>query len=122
MENNDRSSVLKDRGDPERVDPAAEAVERLRRYHAIGTDALQRFPVGAKFDSATIHQLALQESIDIDTARKARLFARRYTKAELEEICQLRGRGGMPLGWSHIRHLMSVQDKSTRSDLQRRAA
>src|SRR3954452_581896 len=103
-----------------RVDPVTETIDRLTRYHAIGIRALERNPSGAKFDSATIHELSLQEDIDIDTARKARLFAKRYSKEELEELCQLRGRGGMPLGWSHIRYLMSVQDKTVRADLQRR--
>src|SRR3954469_12398076 len=105
-----------------RPDPAAEAESRLRHLHAVGREALARFPVGAAIDPGTIHEIAEREGLRLDNVQRARQFARTYSEKELDELCRLRNPGGMPLSWGHIRRLVSIPNKARRSALQKRAA
>src|SRR4051812_2719592 len=105
-----------------RPDPAEEAESRLRHLHAVGREALARFPVGAAFDPETIHEIADREGLRLDNMQRARQFARSYSEKELEELCRLRTAGGMPLSWGHVRRLVSIPNKAKRSALQRRGA
>src|SRR4051812_44813865 len=105
-----------------RPDPAEEAESRLRHLHAVGREALARFPVGAAFDPETIHEIADREGLRLDNMQRARQFARSYSEKDLEELCRLRTAGGMPLSWGHVRRLVSIPNKAKRSALQRRAA
>src|SRR4051812_671161 len=105
-----------------RPDPAAEAESRLRHLHAVGREALARFPVGAAIDPDTIHEIAAREGLRHDNMQRARQFARSYSEKDLEELCRLRTPGGMPLSWGHVRRLVSVPSKAKRSALQKRSA
>jgi hypothetical protein len=57
-----------------------------------------------------------------DQVQKAVAFARGYSPGELEELCRLRTPDGKPLTYSHVRRLLSVENKTKRARLQRRAA
>src|SRR4051794_2280730 len=105
-----------------RPDPAEEAESRLRQLHAVRREALARFPVGAAIDPATVHEIAEREGLRHDNMQRARQFARSYSEKELEELCRLRTPAGMPLGWGHVRRLVSIPNKAKRAALQRRAA
>src|SRR4051812_44600950 len=105
-----------------RPDPAAEAESRLRHLHAVGREALARFPIGAAIDPDTVHEIAEREGLRLDNMQRARQFARAYSEKELEELCRLRTPAGMPLGWGHVRRLVSIPNKAKHAALQRRAA
>jgi len=63
---------------------------------------------------------AEREGLRLDNMQRARQFARSYSEKELDELCWLRTPGGMPLGWGHVRRLVSLPNKAKRSALQRR--
>jgi hypothetical protein len=79
-----------------RPDLAAEAESRLRHLHAVGREALARFPVGAAIDPATVHVIDDREGLRLDNMQRACQFARGYSEQDLEELCRLRTPGGMP--------------------------
>src|SRR4051794_8282660 len=85
-----------------RPDPATEAESRLRHLHAVGREALARFPVGAAFDPETIREISEREGLRLDNVRRARQFARTYSEKELDDLCRLRNPAGMPLSWGHV--------------------
>src|SRR3954468_2425691 len=105
-----------------RPDPAEEAERRIRHLHGVGREPLARFPVGAAIDPDTVHEIAEREGLKLDNMQRARQFARSYSEKELEELCRLRTPAGMPLGWGHVRRLVSIPNKAKRAALQRRAA
>src|SRR4051794_11243221 len=95
-----------------RSDPAAEAESRLRQLHAVGREALARFPVGAAFDPETIREIAEREGLRLDNVQRARQLARTYSEKELDDLCRLRNPAGMPLSWGHVRRLVSLPNKA----------
>src|SRR4051812_13052446 len=105
-----------------RPDPAEEAESRLRHLHAVGREALARFPVGAAIDPDTVHEIADREGLRLDNMQRARQFARTYSEKDLEDLCRLRTPGGMPLSWGHVRRLVSIPNKAKRAALQKRSA
>src|SRR4051812_31018170 len=105
-----------------RPDPAEEAESGLRHLHAVGREALARFPVGAAIDPDTVHEIAEREGLRLDNMQRARQFARTYSEKDLEDLCRLRTPGGMPLSWGHVRRLVSIPNKAKRAALQKRSA
>jgi len=113
------------RRDPAR-DKASEAVAQLRAYHALGKKGLA-LAKGTKLDADTRQMLHEATGFGSDTIRKARVFAKVYTEAQLDELCKLRLpdeglRAGMPLAWRFVRELLVLAPGEVRETLQRRAA
>ena len=57
-----------------------------------------------------------------DTLRKAKLFAEKYSEADLEELCELRNSDGLPLNWGHIIHFLRIGNPSKRKRLEGEAS
>ena len=107
--------------DPAR-EKAGQAIEKIRKYYAVGTQVLQGLDDGQRYDGKTVAEAAARLGTEGDSVRKAREFARAYTPAQLEELCGLRTPDGEPLTWSHVRWLIQVKDPVDRSELQAGAA
>jgi hypothetical protein len=107
---------------PAVADTAAATIATIRKYYNFGKRARDVFPEGAKQDSRTIRQLATEAGVSPDLIRKARVFARLYDEPALEDLLRLRTPVGMPLSWSHIRHLLTVENAARRAELARQAA
>ena len=95
---------------------AQRMIAKLRTYHSLGLRANQ------STGDRTTRQFGEQHKLNIETMRKARAFARLYSKREFNELCSLRRPNGLPLQWGHVTFLLTVVDKPLRTDLQRRAA
>lgn len=64
---------------------------------------------------------ARERGIRPDYYWQARKFAETYTEEQLEELCSKRRPDGKPLGPTHVRLLLLVNDKRRRKGLQSRA-
>jgi len=104
-----------------RRDKEVEAEAQLRAYHALGREVLARIE-GGKLDAATLRQLDAETGYGLDNIRKARVFARVYSKEQLDDLCALRTPSGMPLPWRLVRQLLMLPPGETRDALQRKAA
>jgi len=69
-----------------------------------------------------IKRLVAEAGTNPATLRLARQFACVYTEKQLDALLKLRTPEGLPLGWSHVQELISVEDRAGRSRLQRLAA
>jgi len=104
-----------------RRDKEVEAEAQLRAYHALGREVLARIE-GGKLDAATLRRLDEETGYGLDNIRKARVFARVYSKEQLDDLCALRTPSGMPLPWRLVRQLLMLPPGETRDALQRKAA
>src|SRR3954447_13547750 len=104
-----------------RRDKVAEAEAQLRAYHALGRKVLGRLQ-GGPLDASTLRELDDETGYGFDNLRKARVFATRYTEAQLDELCRLRTPEGRPLPWRHVRQLLMLPPGEGRDTLQRKAA
>src|SRR3954451_15275467 len=104
-----------------RRDKVSEAEAQLRAYQALGRKVLDRLR-GGPLDSATLRKLDEETGYGFDNLRKARVFATRYTEAQLDELCRLRTPEGRPLPWRHVRQLLMLPPGEKRDALQRKAA
>ena len=104
-----------------RRDKESEAEAQLRAYHALGREVLARIE-GGKLDAATLRRLDEETGYGLDNVRKARVFARVYSKEQLDDLCALRTPSGMPLPWRLVRQLLMLPPGETRDALQRKAA
>ena len=99
---------------------------RLRAYHALGEKVVALLK-GAKLDADTLQKLHEETGYGFDAIRKARVFAKVYTKVQLDELCKLRTpeeglRAGMPLSWRLVRVLLMLPPGEGRESLQRKVA
>src|SRR3954447_11450434 len=90
-----------------RQDKVSEAEAQLRAYHALGLKVLDRIKDG-RLDASTLRELIAETGQGADNIRKGRVFATRYTAAQLDELCKLRTPDGMPLPWRHVRQLLML--------------
>lgn len=107
-------------------DKASREEARLRAYHALGEKVLALLK-GARLDADTLQKLHEETGYGFDAIRKARVFAKVYTKVQLDELCKLRTpeeglRAGMPLSWRLVRVLLMLPPGEGRESLQRKAA
>src|SRR4051794_24322241 len=79
-------------------DRASQAEAQLRAYHALGIIVRDRVKEG-RLDADTLRRLSIETGHGFDNIRKARVFAARYTAAQLDALCKLRTPAGMPLPW-----------------------
>ena len=70
-------------------DKASREETRLRAYHALGMKVLALLK-GARLDADTLQKLHEETGYGFDAIRKARVFAKVYTKSQLDELCKLR--------------------------------
>ncbi len=97
-------------------------ISTLRSYYALGERALGRSPDTSRLEPVTIDTLAVEAGVKADAIRKARDFARMYTRPEMESLTQLRNGRGLPLTWCHVRQLLPLTHRAERTELQSRAA
>jgi hypothetical protein len=88
-------------------------IKKIRKNHALGIRIL---------DANSAVKFATDKGLDVDLARKMKLFAETCDKDELEELCSLRRPDHMPLQWGHIRNLISIKGRGSRMRLARQAA
>ena len=103
-------------------DPAEEAESRLRHLHAVGREALARFPVGAAHRPRHGTRDRRPRGAEARQHAAGAPVARGYSEKDLEELCRLRTPGGIPLSWGHVRRLVSIPNKATCAALQKRWA
>jgi len=105
-----------------RLDKEPEAITRLRRYHAVGLEAVSRSTsTKGKYSPGVALELAANHGFQRDTVDKARRFAELYSAEELDELCGQRGPDGSVLGWGHVAQLLRVRNSRSRKALQRKA-
>ena len=102
-------------------DPALDAKARrlsdnLRRLHRLGQQA------NADRNDLSTDEFAAEHGLNANTMRKARAFARAYSKPELEKLCRLRRPNGLPLYVGYLNCLLSIPDKQVRETMTVRAA
>jgi hypothetical protein len=95
--------------------------EELRAWHEFGKQIPQKFDPESVELAEAARKLGLDRKMDATTMRKARQFARTYSGTELEDLLRRRNGAGASLGWSHIRVLVSVEDRERRAELEREA-
>ncbi len=109
------------------IDPATAKVAEgrisiLRSYYQLGERALGTGPGVSRLKPVPIDELAAEAGVKADTIRKARDFARLYTRREMEALTELRDPQGRPLTWCHVRQLLPLTHRAERAELQSRAA
>jgi hypothetical protein len=103
---------------------AKRIIDKLKDYHHLGQLNDRQTPEST-FDLAVKQStvdLAVKKGIGINTAFKARAFARHYTQRELEALCRLRRPDGLPLNWAYVPYLLTVKDKRQRAQFEKQAA
>ncbi|HEV3167984.1 MAG TPA: hypothetical protein VGZ22_28540 [Isosphaeraceae bacterium] len=103
------------------MDKARQAESKLRKYYDLGIKVLRQKKQG-NLDAKTKDKLIKRTGFGLDTLHKARVFAQKYTRSQLDELCQLRKPTGMPLPWTFVRQLLVLPAGSARAALQRQAA
>lgn len=95
---------------------ARRMTDKLRGYHEIGREANER--------TFSTVELAAKHGLSVSTMRKAREFAREYSKSHLERLCRRRRRGesgdGLPLHWGHVQYLL-IAAPEDRAQLEEQA-
>ena len=104
-----------------RRDKPTEAEDQLRDYHFLGRIVLDRIQ-GGPLDLTTLRELSARTGYGYDNLRKARVFARRYTRHQFDALCRLRTPAGKPLPWRHVQQLLMLPPSEGRDALQRKAA
>ena len=94
---------------------AQQIIRKLRRYHHLGQ------PGDPKKRRSTV-ELAAKSGIGVNTAFKARAFARLYTQSELDALCRRRRPDDLPLNWAYVPYLLTVKDKRQRAQFEMQAA
>ena len=94
---------------------------RRDRQHQEQPDELQRYYQIGKTTDKSPTDLAKAHLITPDHARKARKFAELFTPEDLAACYPQRVGVGKALTWTHIRHLVSVEDAKARRKLVRAA-
>lgn len=94
---------------------AKQIIAKLRQYHRLGQTSDP-----AKIKSTV--DLAVEYGIGVNTAFKARAFARLYTQRELNALCGLRRPDDLPLNWAYVPYLLTVKDKRQRAQFEKQAA
>lgn len=94
---------------------------RTGRQHQERLDELQRYYQIGKTTDKSPTDLAKAHLITADHARKARKFAELFTTEDLAACYPQRVGVGKALTWTHIRHLVSVEDTKARRKLVRAA-
>jgi hypothetical protein len=101
--------------DPALAAKAQRLTTKLGEYHDVGRKA--------NASGLSTVELAAKYSLTVSTMRKAREFAREYSKSDLARLCQLR-RGesgdGLPLHWGHLQYLLTAKKKD-RARFERQA-
>jgi len=108
--------------DPATIEEGRQIEEVVRVWYRRGQQALGLLNVGAKEVGPAMEKLGAGVGTNPATLRRARQFARVYTENQLEALLKLRTPEGLPLGWSHVQELISVEDRAGRARLQRLAA
>jgi hypothetical protein len=113
-----------DRPAPENVEKvflsrAERSAENLRQHYERGQRALDRSEMpGQTYRPA---EFAKEHNVSVDTLRKEKKFAERYSREEFDELCGV-GRNGRSLHWGHVIYLILIKDGEQRRDLQQQAA
>ena len=98
------------------------AVKRLRAFHQLGKLIDRAFPGRGGYRDLRAFSLAKALGRNSTSLLyKARAFAWRYDKSELDWLCKQRDGRNMPLTWSHVVVLTSIDVKVYRKALVRQA-
>ncbi len=94
----------------------------LRYYYQLGVELLEIIDNPDTYTVAAIRQLERALPTYARTMRKARSFAREYTKDSLEALVKLKNPDtGFQLHWGHVSSLLSVAGEKAREDWALRA-
>jgi len=85
---------------------AQRMVARLQQQYALGQAAM-----AAQTKGLSIAQFASEHAYSEHTMRKFRTFARSFSQADLNELCQGRRPNGLPLHWGYVPILMAIESK-----------
>ncbi|MEJ7638101.1 MAG: hypothetical protein WKF75_09020 [Singulisphaera sp.] len=109
--------------DPATAAKARQIEEEVRDWYRWGKKALGLSGKDAKDVGQAMQALGVEVGTNPATLRRARQFARVYkSEKHLEALLTLRTPEGLPLGWSHVQELISVEHRAARARLQRLAA
>src|SRR4051794_10197340 len=97
--------------DDARYGTVDEQLAVLRKYHALGERALGRAPDGSPGEGPKVATLVAETGHTRDLVHKARLFASRYSREDLEDLFELRTPAGRPLTWNRVQKLIRVRRK-----------
>ena len=89
--------------------------QHLRAYHGLGALSLKLAPDHKGYGEGVLKQHAEAIERDYNFVSRARHFASNYDAKQLQQLCQT------PLGISHLRALIDIDNKRLRSKLQRQA-
>ncbi len=92
-----------------------EKAKKLQAYHRLGKLSLQLVPDHGGYGKGVLKQHAEAVGCTYRFLSLARRFANRYTKEDLVQLC------AHPIGVSHLRALVDVDDKKLRARLQKKA-
>lgn len=122
----DSTRTKRPRRKPAKPSTAAKAKrieEDVRAWYRRGQQALGLSGEGAKDVGKAMTRLSEEVATNPMTLRRARQFAEVYgTDEEVDALLKLRTPEGLPLRWSHVQELISVEDRAGRARLQRLAA
>ena len=96
-----------------------DAIATIEKAHAIGCTVREKF--GERAPSGKIAEAAKEYGYPEDAIRKLRQFATLYDEDDLAELCDLCRKHLRAFGISLIYKLVSIQSKTERKKLQRRA-
>jgi hypothetical protein len=109
----------------ERITPdhaARAGIRELRERYALGCKLDREFPSRAKYGDRLLRKRAKELGTGLTELVYTRLFARRYTRQDLNELLRLRPPKGRPLCWNHVLLLLAVKNLRVRRALQQEAA
>lgn len=84
----------------------AEAIADIRKFREIGRQSLKEFP--DRFPQGNAEKAASDAGMNSDRLRKARVFAREFSKQELIRLCREIETGGVPVGVQHVVRLLRL--------------
>ncbi|MGD0461598.1 MAG: hypothetical protein ABSB74_03825 [Tepidisphaeraceae bacterium] len=82
----------------------AQATAEIRDFYEIGRGSLEEF--SDRFPLGNAEKAAAKARMNSDRLRKARMFAREFSKPELIRLCREIDYGGFPIGVQHVVRLM----------------
>jgi hypothetical protein len=82
------------------------ALSQIRGFHEMGRKSLKEFP--GHFSGGKGKAQADKLGLTLDYLEKSRLFAREFSKPELNRLCREIEAGGFPIGGQHLVRLMRL--------------
>jgi hypothetical protein len=84
-------------------------VKRLRWFYKLGVES--------RSSDRSVRLFAAERRVSPATVWKARAFADKYTEPQLEYLCGIRRKNGLPFHWGYVCFLVTVDEASVRREL-----